>query len=145
MKILKFSLIALFIVSSFAACKKDKTVTPLPVVPPIIGKWTGYFDYSISNQSTSEIPFAYDIKENNVLHRLDENNSNKIKFTGTWNLASDNFTCNYNNGTKKVYLKALFRPSKGTLNGTWGFNEDANDQGTWNLAKIQIEAPLFEE
>ncbi len=123
MKALKISLIALFIVSSFAACKKDDKE---PLAAPLEGKWIGKF----SAGNAPPIDFNFNIKPNGVLEGTFGTN---YVFRGKWKLDGNNFTANYTENP--VQFKATFDEKAGKLiNGTW--NNDPNT-GTWYMDKTQ--------
>ncbi len=126
MKLLKISFIALFIVSSFAACKKDKK----PVVS-IEGKWTG--KGGLANAVPGQV-FSFNIKPNEVLEVTLADGS---VYTGKWKLDGTNFTANYIGGLNLTsYYKGTLDNKAGKLNGTWGTNPEANF-GTWYMDKVK--------
>ncbi len=133
MKILKFSLIALFIVSSFAACKKDKK-EPAVVVPPIQGKWIGL---AISNATPPQTTTLYfSINSDGQFQTL--NSAGTPVFTGTWLLAGNVFTAKYADPQSNTYYyKGTFDSTQKTLTGTYGTEVTATNLGTWSMTKVQ--------
>ena len=127
MKLLKISLIALFIVSSFAACKKDKQN-----VVPIEGKWTGKGGLG----ATADKDFTFIIKPNEM---LEVTLANGQVFTGKWKLDGNNFTANYPGGFNiTYYYKATFNSTTGELRaGTWGVDPATTNMGTWYMDKAK--------
>ncbi len=135
MKILKISFIALLIVSSFAACKKDK-VAVVPVT--IEGKWTGTFlNTKTDPAATTALVFNLH-SPGGGLDRLDPNDGTTIVSNGGWELIDKAFTAQYYDtiDKKTYYFKATFNSTAGKLvSGTWGFSADVTDQGTWTMTK----------
>jgi hypothetical protein len=122
MKSLRISLITLFIVSLFAACKKDEAKPITVIVPdiPIYGTWTG--TYTVSNgvqfYSLEVITAGKELKLLNA-------NGTTAYSGGVWALNDTEFKGHYTPaGNSIIYIKAVFDSRNGTLKGKWGYIED---------------------
>jgi hypothetical protein len=126
MKILKSFLIALFIVSFFAACKKNETE---PAVTPVSidGSWTGKLTYTDGQKDS----FTTTISKDNTALELKIGSD---VFTGTWLLNSNVFTADFTaNGFN---LKGTFDSQSGTVtDGTIGAVPGYSGSGTWSMVK----------
>ena len=139
MKTLKITLIALFIVSSFAACKKDKKDSgivkknPGVVVPVSIeGKWTVKYDNSFPVPLHAAT--TLNIKPNGILGVTLYDNT---IFAGAWKLDGNNFTANYPVDQPIFYFKGIFNIETGKFTeGTRGNSPEAS-MGKWDMTKVQ--------
>ena len=123
MKTLKVTLIALFIVSSFAACKKDKTE---PVVVPLEGKWTGKFSYPGSEKD-------FNLTINQDASKTIELKSIDGTLSGTWLLSDNIFTASFPDANLKI--KGTFDSTTGKITGTVGVAPNDSGLGTWLATK----------
>jgi hypothetical protein len=132
MKSFKITLIALFIVSSFAACKKDKTD---PVVAPITieGTWTGSYVPSDSNLFPTDF-ICNIITANKTFQIQDPTDPAKVKYTGSWTLEGNILRFNYPISANTIlYFQGTFDSKLGKIVGTYA-TDDSSASGTGNFS-----------
>ncbi len=127
MKFLKISLIALLIVSSFAACKKDKAVT----VIKIEGKWSGTTTLTSSGTTTA---LTFNLAADKSI-TVTNANGDPVSTSGSWELIDNALTIHYVNVNFEYYYKGTFDSSAGKLDGTYGSTVEATNYGTWSMTK----------
>jgi hypothetical protein len=130
MKTLNFFLIALFIISSFAACKKDKTV---PATTAIQGKWFGQLGYD-EELLSEDMKFA--VKADNKMDILDPSDDTWMSST-TWKLDGSKFSYSVEDGGITRTYTATFDSKAVTLkDGKWTDNATPSNHGTWAVVKL---------
>ncbi len=117
MKLLKISVIALFIVSSFAACKKDKIT-----VVTIDGNWTGKLSTSVDTEPN--LDFIATIKTDGTLTITYNSNNHD----GTYVVTGSTFKADV--PTLGINFSATFDKNNGKLiNGTTGIHSQNQYSG----------------
>lgn len=132
-KQITFFLLSLFFLLS--ACKKDK---PAPTYT-VYGNWQG--TYTTNENPPSSYFLGLNIKDDGFLEIM-TNQVDKSLITGKggWSIENGKFSAqfflNINPGGSSFLYTADFDEKTGKIeNGTWGYNPDNTDGGTWTVIK----------
>jgi len=134
MKTLTLKLLVLFVLSAFTGCKDND---PSPITDSFEGTWIGKYG------NGSKVPdwfWSFEIDPNGVIHELD--NGGKKIGKGMWTKAGNEFKSTYHNDEPydaTYSMKAIVNEEDGTLKGTWGFENNEADGGTFVLNKKRVD------
>ena len=130
MKFLKFAVAALLFPMFLLSCSKDNDTAS-----PVEGKWQGLYG---NDGGVPSYLYRLNVRHGGVIEEL--NSAGMVKGSGSWNFSGNTFTAHYQwkAPLNTVFtIKATYDPSTNKLTGTWGFDDDATDGGTWNAGKTE--------
>lgn len=131
MKFLKSLALILLASVIFTACKKDKNDAALAA--PFIGKWTGSYGF---NGDAPAYFFSLQIKSDGVIQEL--NSSGVAKGEGQWTIQGKTLKGTYKmlfSPYNEYAVSAVINASTGKMEGSWGFDKNAENGGKILLAK----------
>ena len=125
MKALKSVAIALMILSTWTACKKEKDDGAFNVN----GVWQGTLT-QVGQEGAGL--FKFELKSNGTIERI-KSNGEVVAF-GTWQLAGDSLKATYTYTTSPtvVNLKGVLNKKTNNLSGKWA---NSSEQGSWTADK----------
>lgn len=133
MKTIKIILIAFFTVSILFACKKKDT-TPAPTV---VGFWKGLYG---SGTDTPATPYALLFRGNGTVRAFASNTDTTLaqKAEGTYNVSGTSLQITYTYlppSSNTISATSTATATFATMTGTWGFETNRTNGGTFNLTK----------
>ena len=125
MKVVKSVAIALMILTTWTACKKDKDDTGFN----LNGIWQG--SLTQVGQEGAGV-FKFELKSNGTIERM-KSNGEVVAF-GTWQMAGDSLkaTYTYIANPTVVNLKGVLNSNTKQLSGKWA---NSSEQGSWTADK----------
>jgi hypothetical protein len=132
MRILTSAFIALFISTTFLACKKesDKPATPNAVAGVYSGK------YGLGSEDPDN-NYTLNLKAGGTIEELGMSSGNPVA-RGTWVLNGTTLTAKYTmlySPFNNYFLVAAFDASSGTFTGTWGYENSSTDGGKFQVSR----------
>lgn len=130
MSIAKFFAMLLIASVSLTACKKS---SDKPSNASIEGKWVGKYGF---DDEAPSVYYSFRIKSGGVLEEYGESGLKIAE--GTWKLENNVLTGKTHSllGSNNEYsIIAAFDPSKGILEGNWGYDNSPTDGGLWSMSK----------
>jgi hypothetical protein len=141
MKFLKFTIVAFLLSTVFVACEKNKDAIPAPPPPPtpipapetkpVQGMWMGN---RYGPDKSVPVYFGFDVKTQGKLDVL--NTAKQVIGTGSWNFYNEVFTATYIISGQAYSIKNDFFNKPDEIGGTWGFDNNDSNGGTWKMNKI---------
>ena len=133
MKIVNYLILIVALAITMIACSKSSNDDPPTTSNSIDGVWQGTL---VTESSKITSFYAFDIKPNGVLHRLNEAGS--IAGTGIWSIDNNIFTGTYKTESNTKYsVIGTYNKSINKILGNWGFNNNVTNGGTWEMIKKQ--------
>jgi hypothetical protein len=125
MKALKSVAIALMILSTWTACKKEKDDGAFKVN----GVWQGTLT-QVGQEGAGF--FKFELKSNGTIERI--KSTGEVVAFGTWQLAGDSLKATYTYTTSPtvVNLKGVLNKNTNNLSGKWA---NSSEQGSWTADK----------
>jgi hypothetical protein len=125
MKIVKSVAIALMILSTWTACKKEKDDDAFKVN----GVWQGTLT-QVGQEGAGF--FKFELKSNGTIERI--KSTGEVVAFGTWQLAGDSLKATYTYITSPtvVNLKGVLNKNTKNLSGKWA---NSSEQGSWTADK----------
>lgn len=121
MKHLRSVSLALLLMATIVACKKDSE----PAAFTIVGKWVGAIGQDANPPSGY---YAINIKSNGTIERIDADGD--VNATGTWELEGNELTAIYTYpGSTVVFIDATVDKSQNKLTGNW--ENSGDEEGTF--------------
>jgi hypothetical protein len=131
MKIVNYLILVVILATTTVSCSKNSDNDAPATSNAIDGIWQGSL---VTESSKITSYYAFDIKPNGVLHRLNEAGS--VVGTGTWSIDNNIFSGTYKTESNTKY-SVIGSPnnSKNKILGNWGFNNSVTNGGTWEMNK----------
>ena len=132
MKVLKAAIVALLFSTTFLACKKDSSSPSSS--PSVAGKYVGTYGF---DDETPNLFYSLNIRADGVIQEIGES-SGVPTGEGTWQLNGNTLTATYTmlfEPYNKYSIVAIFDEGKGTLTGTWGYDNNGTDGGKMAMSK----------
>ena len=131
MKIVNYLILVVAVAVTAISCSKSSNDDTPTTSNSIDGVWQG----SLVTESSKITSFyAFDIKPNGVLHRLNE--AGNIVGTGIWSIDNNIFNGTYKTESNTKYsVIGSYNKGIDKILGNWGFNNSVTNGGTWEMMK----------
>ena len=131
MKIVNYLILVVAVAVTAISCSKSSNDDTPTTSNSIDGVWQGTL---VTESSKITSFYAFDIKPNGVLHRLNE--AGNIVGTGIWSIDNNIFNGTYKTESNTKYsVIGSYNKGINKILGNWGFNNSVTNGGTWEMMK----------